>query len=162
MTPDIDHAQVRTVVLGVGNRLRRDDGVGSIVAQRLAASTPPGWRVVDAGVGPEDFTGPIRRWRPGLLLIVDALDMGLIPGSLRRLVPERLSAEDGFHSHHPPLRRLCEFLSPAVGRIEVVAVQPAVVNLDPDGGLSLPVARAAARLVGILAGTDIEAIRILG
>ena len=161
MTPDANIDQADTVVLGVGNRLRRDDGVGSIVAERLAAGAPLGWRVVDAGVAPEDFTGPIRRWRPGLLLIVDALDMGLAPGNLRRLAPERLSAEDGFHSHHPPLRRLCEFLAPAVGRIEVVAVQPAVVDLDPDGGLSPPVARAAARLVGILAGTDLEAIRIL-
>ena len=162
MKPGAENDRVAGVVLGVGNRLCRDDGVGSLVAERLAAAPPAGWHVIDAGVAPEDFTGPIRRWRPALLLIVDAMDMGLAPGSVRRVSPERLAADDGFNSHHPSLRQLCDYLAPVVGSIVVVAVQPAVTDLAPDAGLTGPVARAAARLARMLAGGRIEAITALG
>ena len=161
MKPDRDKDRLQCVLIGVGNRLRGDGGVGSVVAERLAMVPPAGWRILDAGVAPEAFTGPIRRWRPNLLVIVDAVDMALPAGSLRRLTAERLPSLDCFHSHHPSLRQLCDYLSPVVERIVVVAVQPGAVDSAPDEGLTPSVAEAVAGLVNTLSNADIDAIKAL-
>ena len=83
-----------TVVLGIGNLLRADDGVGVHVAQALLGRARPDDIVVlDGGVAPLDAlasVGPVRR-----LVIVDAADLGESPGAIRTLRPEDLGPHDG-------------------------------------------------------------------
>ena len=49
----------RTVVLGVGNTLKGDDGVGPLVCERLAGKISA--TVIDAGTVPENHIGPIAK-----------------------------------------------------------------------------------------------------
>jgi len=76
-----------TVVLGVGNLVRGDDGVGVHVAQALLArGCPEGVTIVDGGTAPLDalaHVGPVDR-----LIIVDAADFGEEPGAVRVLTPD--------------------------------------------------------------------------
>jgi hydrogenase maturation protease len=68
----------RVAVVGVGNRLRGDDGAGSWLAERLRArcSAP----VYDAETVPEDLLGPLLAAAPEVVLFVDAADHGGRPG----------------------------------------------------------------------------------
>jgi len=71
------------VVIGVGNELLRDEGVGMVVARALQGEKlPPNVRVVEGGVGGLDLLFEMEGAERAI--IVDAADMGLEPGSWNR------------------------------------------------------------------------------
>ena len=78
----------RVLVVGVGNVLRRDDGFGIVVAQRLEAldDLPPGVRVTETGIA---GVGLVQDLMDGYdaLVIVDAVSRGGAPGTLYLLEP---------------------------------------------------------------------------
>lgn len=132
---------MKRLLVGVGNRLLGDDGIGPEVASALAESD---WKTLDAGISPENVTALIAREAPDLLVVVDAAEMGLPPGTARRLpleeAPRMLASTHGL-----PLPFLLERWGGAAPRIVLVGVQPARLTLGD--GLSA-IARAA---VGALA-----------
>lgn len=73
------------VVLGLGNLLRRDDGVGVHVIQELRTRHrfPPSVRLVDGGLGGPGLLGVVEG--AGALIIVDAVHGGEPPGTLYRI-----------------------------------------------------------------------------
>lgn len=78
------------LVLGIGNLIMTDDGIGVRVVQRLAASHrfPPGVAVVDGGTLGLDLLPMLE----GIdrLLIVDAVETGGPPGTMARLAGEEI------------------------------------------------------------------------
>ncbi len=143
------------LVLGMGNRLSRDDGLGPIIAERLHGTD---WETIDAGIAPENVTGKVREIHPELLVIVDAARMGLPPGSIRRLPldkTDRMLAS----THGLPLAFLISRLAGAADRIILVGVEPQ--DLSPGEGLSPPVQAAVESLVAILKGANVEEIPLL-
>ena len=78
----------KVLLLGVGNRLRGDDGVGSYLVRRLKnkVNIP----LIDAGDVPENYIGPIESSGANLVLIVDAADFGANPGDIALIELEQL------------------------------------------------------------------------
>jgi hydrogenase maturation protease HycI len=76
---------VRAALVGMGHELRGDDAAGLWVARRWRSIAPSRWLVLDAGPAPENFTGTLRRFAPDVILLVDAVEMGLPPGAVRLL-----------------------------------------------------------------------------
>lgn len=71
---------MRTVVIGVGNRYRRDDGVGPAVAERVRARA--GAEVVTCEQEPSRL---LDAWSgTELALVVDAVSSGAEPGTVHR------------------------------------------------------------------------------
>jgi len=69
-----------TLVLGIGNRFRRDDGVGPAVADRLAALGIPAQEHSGEGAGLiAAWSGQTR------VVVVDATQSGAEPGTVVRL-----------------------------------------------------------------------------
>ena len=70
------------VVIGMGNPLRHDDGVGSRVARQLDALAPPGVEVrTHGGVGP----GLMDAWKGvSAAVVVDAVSSGAPAGTIFR------------------------------------------------------------------------------
>ncbi len=75
----------RLAVLGIGNELYGDDGAGVALARLLAQSgiAPGMMQAFEAGPAPENFTGSLRKFMPSHVLMVDAANLGLEPGSTR-------------------------------------------------------------------------------
>jgi hydrogenase maturation protease len=71
-----------TLVIGVGNAFRGDDGVGLIVAQRLRELDLPGVTVVEqSGEG----AALVESWKDaGRVIVVDAISSGGEPGDIYR------------------------------------------------------------------------------
>ena len=70
-------------MVGVGHDLWGDDGVGPAVVHSLQESLP-GYDqllLVDAGPAPENFTGKLRGFNPDIILLVDAAELDMLPGS---------------------------------------------------------------------------------
>lgn len=79
----------RVVILGIGNLLLQDEGVGVHVARRLAeVPLPAGVEVVEGGTAPLQALSSVADI--ARLVIVDALDAGGPAGAVYELRPEDL------------------------------------------------------------------------
>jgi len=125
----------KVLVAGVGRVDRRDDGTGPALARRLASI--PGLVTLDCGDRLEDFTGDIAQFRPDVVVVADAVNLGAVPGSIALLEPEALG-KGGCDSHRASLRTAMDYLGQRTrARVLLLAIQPARVA---DGvGLSAEV-----------------------
>jgi hydrogenase maturation protease len=93
-------ATAKTVVLGLGNILHCDDGVGPQAIRRLRADprVPPGVSLVEGGTLGLELLPYV--WDCARLIVIDAIDVGRNPGTIVRLSGEELSALRGNSNVH--------------------------------------------------------------
>jgi hydrogenase maturation protease len=76
----------RKLILGVGNPFRRDDGIGPAVIQALQdAGKLQNVDLLDGGTDGFNLLDDIKGYDE--VLVVDAVDMGMSPGSIRLFSP---------------------------------------------------------------------------
>ena len=94
-----------TLVLGLGNSLCLDDGLGGRVVDMLARQVlPPGVQIQDGGLPGWGLVTCLEGWSH--VILVDAAHMGLESGAWRRLQMEEVMLETnqgGFSLHSPGL-----------------------------------------------------------
>lgn len=141
------------LVLGIGNELLTDEGVGVLAARRLAERAPPGVDVLPAGtLGLQLLTEIVGR---EAVLVLDAvMGEGLAPGDVVALDVEEVPADaaPGLSVHQLDVTdalRVAELAGAAPVRAVVVGIVPA--SLEPGVGLSDVV---AARLDDLLAEVE--------
>ena len=153
----------RVVIVGVGNPLARDEGLGPAVIARLEAERlPPNVACVDAGT---DFLGAMPEWTDAdRLIVIDAMRAGGTPGTIYRMALEEVEARakaDGLHLSGHDLGlvgavRLARVTGQRIPPTVVFGVEPAEIALGE--GLSDAVARALDRLTSAVrkeaAGAD--------
>jgi len=163
---------MKQLVLGVGNVLQGDDGVGHYVVERLNSMlnavpqrsdptdiTAQELVAVDCGTIPESFTSLVRKHRSDSLVIVDAADMGLAAGSLRIVPPDRISVLYA-STHSLPLSLLITYLADLCGEVTLVGVQPHTMEFGSDT-LSSPVRDAAEALVKLILERQLWRLELL-
>lgn len=138
------------VILGLGNPLRRDDGIGPrVVAELKRRGLPPGVEALDvgsAGLGLLELLEGRRR-----VIIVDAAELGLEPGCFVRFTPDQArldEAADRLSFHQAGLAEvlaLAHALERPLPELVTFGVQPA--SLDWGEGLSPAVEAALPGLV---------------
>jgi hydrogenase 3 maturation protease len=138
------------LLLGVGNELLGDDGLGPYLARNFAA---PGWLALDCGTAPENFTALVKRYRPERLVLVDAAEMSLAPGEFRRLKLEQVDTMF-ISTHTIPISQLISYLEGYCGEVILIGVQPK--RLELGAGLSEEVLRGIERLIAILKAEAFE------
>jgi len=130
----------KVVVLGVGSELRADDAAGLRAAERLRRMRLRDVQVLQAGTAPENVTGEIRRLSPSHILVIDAADMGLSPGSIQVLEQDELGGSRP-GTHGISLGVLLQYLSQDMSfRAIVIGIQPS--SLEAGGSVSAPVSEA--------------------
>ena len=114
----------RVAVVGIGDELNVHDRLGMIAAREVDGLHLPSVRVFLAGTVPESVTGPIRRYRPDAILLLDAADMGARPGTVALVEPKEIRA-NLLSTHALPLSVVMEFLEKDAGaRVTLVGIQP--------------------------------------
>jgi hydrogenase maturation protease len=132
----------RIIVACVGNVLRRDDGFGYAVAERLSG-LPEGTEVLETGIGGIALLQELLRGCDGLI-IVDAVDRGADPGTVLLIEPEigPPSSVPDMHLANPDqVLAMAARMECLPSRVLLVGCQPQ----DADGlgeGLTPAVARA--------------------
>ncbi|MCD4691130.1 hydrogenase maturation protease [bacterium] len=134
------------LVLGAGNIMRADDAAGCIIAEQVAERFPRS--VIDGGMVPENFVGPIRHARPGAVILVDAADFGANPGELY-IAHESEVAGDMFGTHGAPLGLFMRALNEELG-CDVILVAIQIESMDLDGEMTEPVKAAVDTVVAAL------------
>lgn len=117
----------KTVIVGIGNPLRGDDGFGPALVEQLQGTV--GWICIDAGSAPENFAGRIVKEEPDTILLVDVAHLNLQPGQYRILQPAEIT-KCGLTTHDMSSRMLIEFLeNETKANIFLLGVQPEHVSL---------------------------------
>jgi len=130
--------QGKVMILGVGNRLRGDDGAGSHLIERLAGKVS--FAHADGGVAPENHLEKIVAERPDSLLIVDTADFSGRPGAYALFDPLDLLA-GGLSTHSLSLGMLYDYLKARLQvKIWLLAIQPETIGLQE--GLSARISEA--------------------
>lgn len=135
-----------TLIVGIGNTLKGDDGAGALICQRLKDINPE--QVIDAGTVPENYIQPIIKKTPKVLLILDAIDFGGCPGAVNIFKPEELnSLAVSTHTLSPRLfvDVICKSILPEV---YFVGIQPGQTVLGRP--LTPEVEQAVKSLIEIL------------
>lgn len=138
-----------TLVLGLGNRYRRDDGVGLVVAERLRARVPP---AVEVAAVSGEATTLMSRWQGyQRVYLVDAVRSAAAAGTLHRIEAHRAALPGALFqssSHAFGLVQAVE-LGRVLGELPAELVIYGVEGQDfaAGTGLSPGVGAAAERLV---------------
>jgi len=134
------------LILGIGNLLRGDDGVGIHAARALAQRPPAGTEVVDAGT---DFLSALPFLeRAQRVLILDAVQAGGEPGTMVQLSPDEIVPRpDGGSAHTTSILEARRLLGPDAPwpQVTVLGIEPSCLEYRMT--LSVPVAKALPRMV---------------
>jgi len=137
----------KIVIIGVGNLLLKDEGVGVHVAQELQKrDLSSAVEVHDgavAGIGLLDFFPGASK-----VLLIDAADMNLDPGAIVRFTPEEVISEKGgprFSAHDVSLLevlKLAKALDQYPLEVVIFGIQPKEISwgteLSPEVRASVP------------------------
>lgn len=139
---------MKVLIIGVGNEMRGDDGIGAFLAGELEREfgNRKDIMVVSTQV-PENFIKPIMDFKPDKIIILDSADFGGRPGDFR-VIREREIMEFLVSTHNMPLTVFLKALEGLKAEKILVGIQPR--NLDFGTGLSREVGDRAGDVLGFV------------
>ncbi len=144
------NSQLAILIIGLGNPLRGDDGVGPrVVTELRRRGLPEGVEAIDAGTGGLDLLR-VMEGRDAVI-VVDAAEVGREPGTFVRFTPEEVRLQlrgRGFSLHDAGLAEalaLASALAHPLPPITLFGVQPERIGWEE--GLSPAVEEAIPALV---------------
>jgi len=142
----------RVAVVGVGDELNVHDRLGMLAAKEIEGLHLPTVRVFFAGTVPESVTGPVRRYKPEAVLLLDAADMGARPGTVALVEPTAIRATL-LSTHALPLSVVMDFLAKDTGAgVSLIGIQPdlGAQSFSPEGREQAGLTRLLVSLFHIL------------
>ena len=144
---------VTTLVIGLGNPLLGDEGIGVQVVEELQGlQLPDGVEAVVGGTAGLGLIGLMEGYQR--VIIVDAADMGHPPGHVVRFTPSEVhfkTAEAPLSLHQIGLGEvltLAEALEVAPAEVIIIGVQPG--QMEGGNGLSPEVEGAIPQVIGLI------------
>lgn len=142
----------KLIILGVGNELKSDDGVGPYIIKRLTEEVTQneGLMFIDAQTVPENFTGKIRKENPTHVIIVDACLMDKKPGDMQ-IVDKYDFANIGISTHSMSLSYFVKYLEKDTDfKIIFVGIEPETMDWGDEP--TSEVKKAAFEFIELLKG----------
>ena len=144
---------MRALILGLGNPLLGDEGIGVRVVEELKGlELPDGVKVIEGGTTGLGLVGLMEGYQR--VIIVDAADMGHPPGHVVRFTPSEAQfkmAEAPLSLHQIGLGEVLA-LAKAVGvapaELVIIGVQP--IRVEVGAGLSPEVERAIPQIIRLI------------
>jgi len=126
----------RTVVIGIGNTIHRDDGAGVHALRRLEADPrlPDNVKLVDGGTRGLELLADVHGC--ARLLLLDAIDVGEKPGTVIRMTANDLRGLPGGASVHQlglgDLLATLPLISDTPTEVVLLGIQPAETDWATD------------------------------
>lgn len=146
---------MKHMIICIGNRQGGDDAIGPYIADQMNKQTND-FLTIDCGIIPENYTSLVKQHKPEMLLIIDAVDMGLSPGDIR-IIPKEKIGTMHISTHGISLSLLVTYLEHYVKNIIIIGIEPKVLS----GTLSTEVQKSADRLITLLKTHTFHKIPIL-
>ncbi|MEM2142273.1 MAG: hydrogenase maturation protease [Candidatus Thorarchaeota archaeon] len=134
----------RIVVVGIGNDLRCDDGLGPFIVSGLTTRDPR-LMMWSAGSVFEALADPLLEFEADRVIIIDAADLHRPVGYAELIGSDKIGTVTTT-SHGMPLSLLMMYLEQrTAAKVVLLGVQPACVDFAE--GLTEPIRQAAGRLI---------------
>jgi hydrogenase 3 maturation protease len=165
---------MKEVILAVGNSMNGDDGIGSYIIEQIKqyiykaegeiAQTSINLSqgeimTIDGGTTPENYTSVIRKQQPDKLVLVDAAEMGLSPGSYRIISSERMGVMT-MSTHNMPLSLFVSYVSQFCREVLLLGIQPK--RMDINTTLSPELRRAGEQLALLIVKQRLNQVELFG
>lgn len=136
----------KLLILGVGNELKRDDGVGPFIVDNL--DEKDNVICINAKTVPENFTGKIRKEQPSHVIIVDACLMGGEAGDIK-IVDKDDFVNIGISTHSMSLSYFVKYLERDNNfKIIFVGIEPETMEFGEE--LSEKIEKTAFYFINLL------------
>lgn len=145
------------VILGVGNRIRSDDGIGSLVAADLLKYRYDNLVVYDCETTPENYIDKVVDAKPDWVVFVDACNFEGEPGEFKMFNDKEINdISYGLLSTHTlPLTLTIELVKKQCNcRISLLGIQPKSFTMGDD--LSPEIRHAKQKVVEYIKGLMIK------
>ncbi len=139
----------KCIIMGVGSVLMSDDACGIILAESLTEKFNHNkkFKIISGSTAPENFTGEIKKFKPDLLVLVDAADMKEQPGNIM-VIDYNVINGVSFSTHMLPLKLMIDYLKIEIDfKIVVIGIQPDIVDYGEN--ISQPVKEAINDVINI-------------
>ncbi|TFG35029.1 hydrogenase 3 maturation endopeptidase HyCI [Candidatus Thorarchaeota archaeon] len=134
----------RVAILGIGNDLRTDDGVGPFIVNSMNIDSPY-IMIENVGSVPEGFARPLADFGAERVIMIDAADMRKPPGHLELVTKDRIGGIN-ISTHSMPLSFLMMYLEQETGgQTILLGVQPKSIQFGE--GLTPEIQKVADGLI---------------
>lgn len=139
------------IILGVGNRFRGDDAIGSIIAEeiiRIKQTSKQSLIVYDTDIVPENYIDKVIEAKPDWVIIIDACNFNSKPGEFRLFEEEQIKeiAYGLLSTHTLPLTLTIELIKKQHPcRISLLGIQPKQLTMGEE--LSPEVSKAKEKII---------------
>jgi hydrogenase maturation protease len=116
----------KKLFVGIGNLLRKDDGIGVYISRRITDRRNVSALTVEASI--ENYIGKINSLRPDILILIDCMDTESPAGTLNFLKLDQIH-DQTFNTHNISLKRLSEFFNM---QVYVMGIQPASIDFGEN------------------------------
>ena len=143
----------RIAILGIGNDLRTDDGIGPLIVQSLKLDYPD-LMIENVGSVPEGFARPLAQFGAERIVMIDAADMRKPPGHIELVTKDRIGGIN-ISTHSMPLSFLMMYLEQETGAETIlIGIQPKSIQFGE--GLTPDIRLVAEHLIDALESLLVE------
>ena len=122
----------KVVLVGIGNPMRGDDGVGVKIIELLEARSLEGVMLLNTETVPEAFTGKVESYEPTHVLLLDAANFGGQPGETKLIDSEHIGGQ-AISTHSLPLNIFISYIEKSLGiTVLLLGVQPKTVTFGEE------------------------------
>lgn len=142
-----------TVYAGIGNTLRKDDGVGPFIIQLLQKDSvnSNNIKLINLGEQPERLMELVNTPLLKKIIIFDAANLESTPGSIQRLEIDQISTKT-FSTHRIPISIILQILKEDTkAEIACIGIQPVTMSLGE--GLSIELETTAKNILDFIKQT---------
>ena len=145
-----DRFQGKVLIVGIGNRLRGDDGVGPEIINRLNNPLPH-LLLFDVGEAPENYLGKIVKQKPDTIVLIDAVDLGSSPGTIKIIEGDDIR-DESLSTHNSSLNLVANYLQKETSAdVFLLGIQPETTEFGRE--ISRPVREGMEKIVRMLERT---------
>ncbi len=128
--------------VGIGNVLKKDDGVGVYVSKNIREKENTGSLTVEVSI--ENYIGKINTLNPDVLVLIDAMDLQKTPGGFAIRTVEEITGYTT-NTHNISLDKVAELFN---NKVFILGIQPLSVGFGE--GMCKEVKKTADHLIGII------------
>jgi len=145
-----DRLQGKVSIVGIGNRLRGDDGVGPEIINRLKNPLPQ-LLLFDVGEVPENYLGKIVKEKPNTIVLIDAVDLGSPPGTIKIIEKDDIR-DESLSTHNVSVKLVAKYLQKETSAdVFLLGIQPETTEFGKE--ISQPVRESLEKIVRMLERT---------
>ncbi|MFB0527612.1 MAG: hydrogenase 3 maturation endopeptidase HyCI, partial [bacterium] len=123
--------QGKVSIVGIGNRLRGDDGVGPEIINRIK-NPLPSLLLFDVGEAPENYLEKIVKQKPDAIVLIDAVDFNAPPGTIKIIEKDDIKNES-LSTHNVSLNLVAKYLQKETSAdVFLLGIQPETIEFGKE------------------------------